>query len=41
MGGVGWKEAKGFDSAAVESSYICWIQVLDTMSQNLKKNINQ
>ena len=41
VGGVGWKEAKGFDSAAVESSYICWIQVLDTMSQNLKKNINQ
>ena len=45
-GGGRWGELDGrrlkdLTMQHVESSYICWIQVLDTISQNLKKNINQ
>ena len=40
-GELGGRRLKDLTMQHVESSYICWIQVLDTMSQNLKKNINQ
>ena len=40
-GEVGGRRLKDLTMQHVESSYICWIQVLDTISQNLKKNINQ
>ena len=40
-GELGGRRLKDLTMQHVESSYICWIQVLDTISQNLKKNINQ
>ena len=40
-GELGGRRLKDLTVQHVESSNICWIQVLDTMSQNLKKNINQ
>ena len=40
-GELGGRRLKDLTMQHVERSYICWIQVLDTISQNLKKNINQ